>query len=397
MLKAIAEDVGKPVVFEKYVKNTRVDQKDVLNIISSLVKCGDELVLEAAARVYVDGKHDSHSRKKVFNTRPWEYDTVEEWYKDALGGKDFLLIINRCERFDEGLVEALMDDVCLPVSRQNNAVSFECVTFIGDYKYTPFGIHIDDGDDLDGTVLHYHLGPAPKDLFLWLESEVPDIKEFDYPNDALKARGETFTLEPNDGFLLPGSKYYHIGYTHGFSVGVTLVIEWVNSKSLIRRAITQYASDLEHALVQQLQKIEKAGLSFDDFFPRKEYDFSMNQWIQSAFHDLAQKKKSAGGFVVPTLERNPQTWNKSDRLYRKKRFPILLQESGDKIVIYTRFRKFSIVNNPAVRVLLDHLVEQDDILLAELYQQYETGISKEAIDYIVNLFMTYRTYGTRPN
>lgn len=88
--------------------------------------------------------------------------------------------------------------------------------FMGNYGWTPFGIHQDGPGE---NVIHFHLGPGVKKMYLWKPENYATI-ENDAFEDKISKSDFVFEINAGDMFFMPEG-YFHIGYTPEYSTGIT--------------------------------------------------------------------------------------------------------------------------------------------------------------------------------
>lgn len=125
--------------------------------------------------------------------------------------------------------------------------TIDLTIFIGAYKSTPFGVHIDDSSHR--TILN-NLGPEVKDIIVWensdIESEfgkVLNIKNY----KEIKSKGKKTIIKKGKSFVLPSMKY-HIGLNEKLSTTIALVIDLIDDKKALKeevKNITNENSEIE--------------------------------------------------------------------------------------------------------------------------------------------------------
>ena len=145
--------------------------------------------------------------------------------------EQFGMIVNDCEKYSDRMNEKIFT-LFSPLLEQIGypTLGIDFTYFIGNYGYTPIGYHIDPPGD---SVIHLHLGPGPKKMFL-LRTEA-EKKEYHH-----KRNGDTtlyidpipfeknaieYHIEPGDLFYMPSGEI-HVGKSDELSIGLTI---WLRS------------------------------------------------------------------------------------------------------------------------------------------------------------------------
>ncbi len=174
-------------------------------------------------RVYLDGHEQSEADKQssVFAYPPQPGESLSGWAARVFDHQKFGLIINQIEKFSAPLAEAvsvliqpLLEQVGIPLN------GFHTSTFIGNYGYTPLGIH---QDHRGSSVIHLHLGPGEKIMYNWEESLYNQLaagKPNNKDIDPLLPHATAYQFGAGDIYFMPWNQY-HIGVSNELSVGLT--------------------------------------------------------------------------------------------------------------------------------------------------------------------------------
>lgn len=199
----------------------------------------------AKTRLFVDGKKTPELLNRVAQQPPKSTETLEEWGTNLFEGKPWCIVLDKISFCSEALaaeVAQWMEPYFATL--EPGRFSTEISPYVGHYGYTPFGAHL----DIEGiTILHLHLGPGSKQMTIWPEKEFQELTGSTalhcYDFAPYIDQGTTYTLEAGDVFHLPASKYYHIGKTDTFSVGITIGLKHESHKSMLKRAIKEFQKD----------------------------------------------------------------------------------------------------------------------------------------------------------
>ncbi|MFD9419000.1 hypothetical protein ACFWC9_30465 [Streptomyces goshikiensis] len=116
-------------------------------------------------------------------------------------------------------------------------------TFVADSGWTPFGIHKDSEPSLI-----FHLGPAPKEVWVWQENPFdasgitpsPSFGHITFDIEPHLASAEHHLLQPGDFLCIPKDTY-HVFRNLGPSAFLGLTLYPVKSRSLITEALWRSA------------------------------------------------------------------------------------------------------------------------------------------------------------
>ena len=129
----------------------------------------NRLDINEGFRLYINDKElsDSEIIKLIENNKLEKQEELESYCKRVFGAK-FGIITNYGEKHSEILAESILKTI-QPLFDIIGIPSWgvELTTFIGNYGWTPLGIHTDNRGE---NVLHYHLGPGNKQMYVWDET-----------------------------------------------------------------------------------------------------------------------------------------------------------------------------------------------------------------------------------
>ena len=111
-------------------------------------------------------------------------DTMQSWAERELRGREFCIVLNNLESFDDRIAWAAAHYAADYTRSVDHCGALAIGTFSGSYQSSPIGIHQDL--NLDRT-LHFHFGPGTKHLHTWSAGQVPARAMALPPDDELKA------------------------------------------------------------------------------------------------------------------------------------------------------------------------------------------------------------------
>jgi hypothetical protein len=216
-----------PLVVENVLKEDRI--QDLKNGIYEMLQNLSEDKNFDSWRVWVDGKQDHKIAKSlIVDPIKNEVDLIS-WQKRNFGDKKFGIILNEGQKYSDK-VQEIISTYFNPFFENNapfGGLNFSI--FIGNYGWTPIGIH---EDHTGSFVMHFHLGPGEKTMYMWEKSNYKknlEGKDNDKdPNKYLVHSDYECNFKKGDVFFMPWN-YYHIGKSDELSLGLTV---WVNYNTI---------------------------------------------------------------------------------------------------------------------------------------------------------------------
>ncbi|MFY7847096.1 hypothetical protein [Chryseobacterium gambrini] len=216
------EDSGnftKTKVYKNVISNDDIDilKNEAVKILQEIYT---HRTNQYGFRVYIKGEEqDINYISKLFDAPPTEKETLESYAERVFEKQKFGMIINRTEKFSEKVsqnillkLQPLLDKVGIPLT------GLEMTLFVGNYGWTPLGIHIDIKGE---NIMHFHLGPGPKIMYNWEEDTYKELtgkKENNTDIEPLLPYSDAYPFEMGDFYFMPWNKY-HIGFSDELSIG----------------------------------------------------------------------------------------------------------------------------------------------------------------------------------
>jgi len=177
-------------------------------------------------RVYIDGiEQEDDYLNNLCSTPPREEENITT-YTNRIFEKKFGLIINGGERHSD-LISNNIISAIQPLLELKGMppLGLEITIFIGNYGWTPLGIHQDHRGE---NVIHFHLGPGNKKMYIWDEDKYKELSGNKQNNTnifPILPYAKEFDFGAGDIYYMPWN-LFHIGRTDELSVGITL---WFNN------------------------------------------------------------------------------------------------------------------------------------------------------------------------
>ncbi|WP_172806957.1 hypothetical protein, partial [Endozoicomonas arenosclerae] len=271
-----------PILIEDAFKPIK-DEEVIFNLFSRMSKEAD-YATSSFYRVYIDGKLSPKDEFNFINSKPITDESLKQYFERVSNKKKFAVVINGAEQWSDDLAK-FTKNIFEPVVEEMgyDASTIECTLFIGNYGYTPFGIHVDDPFT---QVVHFHLGPSEKEMTLFEPDFFHRINgptKNCFEPEKIISKGETFNISPGDIFLLP-PHYYHIGNTPNFSVGIAIAISKYPKKNIAKHI-------LDYSFNEEIE-----GSSIEEIISnKKNIESSISKFIEDNHKKYVVMQKSRGG------------------------------------------------------------------------------------------------------
>lgn len=359
--------------------------------------------IDSGFRLYLEGKEVSDENvRKIIEKNPLKDDVSIEQYCKRNFGNNFGIITNYGEKHSDILAEhilktirPLFDIIGIP------PWGIELTTFIGNYGWTPLGIHTDNRGE---NVLHYHLGPGRKTMYVWDE----DIYEKEGKGisnnkniEPLLPFAKTYEFGTGDLYYMPWNKH-HVGYTGDFSIGVTL---WFNnptrydfSKLMIETIKNLYLKNDQSIIESQLDYVNNDN-TLSDFLATlnidsKMMDSPLRDFLTQTYKEYKKCLHSNGGWqnmplshhkkLDDTIDYYPNLENES--IVSNSISPINVEKVDERIYLYVRGTRLSFKYFPELIKIIETINTGEQIQVSSLIQS-NPNFPKEVILYFLKTLM----------
>tara|TARA_R110002167_G_scaffold86535_3_gene234190 strand:- start:915 stop:2075 length:1161 start_codon:yes stop_codon:yes gene_type:complete len=311
----------KPVIYKNILSKPDKAISAVYSVIKAL--CEVPAIRDLLSiRLYIDGKSCIPNDFLKNENTPYIGEDLDSWGKRIFKSREFCLIIARASRCSEEIARAtamFFEHFCMRFLPEE--ISQDIHIYLGNYSATPFGVHVDRAGV---NILHFHLGPETKSMFLWekksFEQLVKAGKNYYGDLSSLPKINETFCLESGDVFFLPAADYYHVGKNTGFSIALTLGFYLESANTHLKRAVKSGGKYTNEHLPEQDER-EQALSSID----------------RLALH-YSHKKASNAYFPKPAHLFSQNTIKLSKTICVVRPFFIIVHQEYDKLYLYARGR-----------------------------------------------------------
>ncbi|MDO5616291.1 MAG: hypothetical protein Q4G16_08885 [Cruoricaptor ignavus] len=360
-------------------------------------------------RVYIEGVEQDNlfSRNLALNPPKKNENIIE--YLEGIFDKKFGMIINSGEKYSDILSDTLLEKIRPLIEKIGLPTSgLELTIFIGNYGWTPLGIHQDHKGE---NVLHFHLGPGSKTMYTWDEDKYNELTNTKHNNKdilPLLKYAQKFPFTEGDLFYMPWNKF-HVGYSDEISIGITL---WFNNPTnleftnkVIKSFTNQYIEgNNEKILTPQIDYI-KNNNSFNDLLETiKINDDLKNVDVISFFKHIYNEYKysilSNGGWQsVPVNKTTSIKYNVEEyeflnnkKIKSKMGYEIIYQIRNESIDIFVRGSKIEMNYFPEVTKMIEMINTNNILDTDDLLSFSNKNFPKEAGLYFLSLIYDKRGF-----
>jgi len=318
-------------------------------------------------RVWIDNeqKSEEYVTRYIYANPPLGDEDLVAWAQRVFGDRRFGIIINGSESYSEPFcrtiaryVAPLMEEIGVALNGVGSHV------FIGNYGFTPIGIH---QDSPGADVIHFHIGPGGKDMYNWEPADYvaltgtptnyKSIKSPAKPSlETMLPYASKYTFGKGDLYFMPWSKY-HIGYSDEISIGVTVWLENLTRKEVVTNMIEGFKQQYVKQQDQQVNAFEKDLTGFPSFsanvrnvlqMEERKQNLSFVGLLEEHYRDQVLNLHSNAGLLIPPpLLKDESNYVEKDyrhllgksvrvsdpcRIYHKT-------TSDNKLVVFTRARR----------------------------------------------------------
>lgn len=361
-------------------------------------------------RVYIEGiEQKDQYLKDLCNNPPLENEDITS-YTSRVFDKKFGFIINSGERHSDLIAKNILESVNPLVDLKGlPPLGLEITIFIGNYGWTPLGIHQDHRGE---NVIHYHLGPANKQMYVWDEEKYDELTGSKSNNkniEPILPHAKEFDFGAGDLYYMPWNKY-HVGKTDELSVGITL---WFNNPSkykyfskIIDSLSVQFVKKEKEIISNKFNLIEENENCSKDIFEILELDKGvLNNSVTDFFNFLTSEFNhnliSNGGWqTVPMSQQEKASFTvdsdyetlSDKQILADSKFKILHKINDEQLLVYVRGSKFQMQYYPVLIDIINDINKNEVIDLNKYLSPEKQNIPKEAILYFLALIYDKRGF-----
>jgi hypothetical protein len=374
-LAAMSDGFRKACVLKGAFSDRFLSAADITKIFQAV--SADEGRL-SCLRAYTETAQRPDLQQKLFREPP-ETEDLEAWGRSRFGGSRFGIVLDR-PPLENDAFEARLSEVLTAIYDTAGTAfgAAEPHIFIGDYGYSPFGAH---HDQEVGRILHFHLGPGVKQMYIWDEETYVaatggTMACFD-PGPILD-RATRYDIGPGDIMVLP-TEGFHVGYTPDFSIGFALCLMDADNVDTLRHAANQA---LAHALEEMETGAELIAPGHAANGLQVTVDISRALWIEDA-------RAASNLSLVPPPPPREALPPEDAKLARLGLFPVIYRERDDEAVLAGRGHSLELPPAPALDDLAGKLNADEAMTLAEMEALLTADFSEDAAEYIASQLWTW--------
>lgn len=375
----ISPQLCDPLLIESVFKPTIFEDSLFFNLFDGMSHDA-ERAISGLFRVYVDGMLSPELENSVLYSKPNPDESFQQFLNRATKGCKFGIVVNGAEQWSD-LLARFTARTFAPIVRilGANRTTLEVTLFIGNYGFTPFGIHIDDPYT---SVVHFHVGPSSKEMTLFAKEDFHRLngkRKNCFEPGKLLPYGKTFNIRPGDLFLLP-PHYYHVGYTESFSIGVAVAISKYPDSMITKQILSRAVS------------ADKFAVPIDELIDSSERESELfSQWVMRSRDEFHCQMRSRANLRYSYTRYSTFMINLDEPLVLDSDFPITHVDAANDLAIFARGNRFRLVSNDLTRHLVDLLCEVPTISVNDLHQRLKGNISIDALQAVVQQLVRFQS------
>ncbi|MFD0963730.1 hypothetical protein [Pseudofulvibacter geojedonensis] len=347
-------------------------------------------------RVWVEGELDKGLKDRIIKDPVKSEDDFLDWEKRHFGNKKYGIILNTGQRYSEKGRDVI-SEYFKPFLKDNTpfgGINFSI--FIGNYGWTPIGIH---EDHTGSFVMHFHLGPGSKTMYMWDRANYKESLEGgennDNPEKYLPFADYKCDFTEGDVFFMPWN-YYHIGRSDQTSLGLTVWFNYTTVDGLLNGV---WESGLKEVNGENLNdellvsNVKDVG-SIDDIditlskLDEDKLDETLKEFIYQELDDYSGALKSSDWYDSGDIkDANHAIEINEDMYLRINKSSIHYRQDGDSIKLFHRGDKVSFHNHDDIIKLVSELNNGKEVqvkkLLSGLFQDWPDGIGVRLLEILL--------------
>lgn len=338
--------------------------------------------------VFAEGGESPALLSRVTERPPRPGEGMEAWTQGTFGSAPFGIVLANAEAVCEPLARRFASLLAPMVSANGLRYSGISISlFIGNYGFTPFGIH----HDKDMHLLHAHVA-GRKEMYLWDPERYVELNgrpDFCHrPEELVPHADHRFVLEPGSLLYFPGH-FYHIGNSPELSIGVAVVLPDISQEGLLGHAFGDAVIDL----LEELDLPAGAELELDPSSLERAVASlcqagTAARWIDETVEGLRLSCLSNAGLGKAPQARKTRSSELEQRsLQRVSPFQMQCQELADhRLAIHVRRTRILTRNVRAVADVVSDFNDGKVLDAEECLQRLEAQLpTRDAQEFLVQL------------
>ncbi|OPC39842.1 hypothetical protein [Elizabethkingia anophelis] len=402
-------DFTETCVIKNAIDSTMLDELNagIMEVLRNRLVLKD---INDGFRVYIEGIEQKEDYLNELCLTPPNKDDDITSYTSRIFDKKFGFIINSGERHSDYISKNILKAITPLIGLKGlPPLGLEITIFIGNYGWTPLGIHQDHRGE---NVIHFHLGPGSKQMYIWDEDtykELTDLKHNNTDITPLLPYAKEFSFGMGDLYYMPWNKF-HVGNTEELSIGITL---WFNNPSkrkylnkMIGSFYKYFVKYGDEIIGNKFNLLENSRGSAKDIIEIFELDSkvlngSVVDFFRFLIGEFNHNLVSNGGWQTTPLSQSQKNGFNVDENYNTisdqkiesdSNFPILYKIKGEELIVYVRGSKFQVKYFSDLVDLIDEINDQE-VIDIKIYLSTKTiDIPQEAILYFLALIYDKRGF-----
>lgn len=332
----------KPLLLKGFFSFSKEEWETIVKGIFSDIHHNARETLSEQYRVYINGNLSYKAYDTLLRSSPSNKIKLEEWLSHILCAEQYGVVINDVEKWSDELAELALTSVAkirTALGENNTRISLSLI--IGNYGFTPFGVHLDDPYS---STIHFHFGPGDKLMHLWDNNIFLKQKgmEIRYHPEKINGSATTFSIESGDVFVLP-PHFWHIGENPDFSIGLTVTLTTETDESLTEISIARSLSELS-----------------------AQNDITVTNWRKEIVSLFRLSIESHRGLATPVkLFKTEFSIDNTRHLKLSNHFPLLIKTVSNRPYLFFRGHKI-LLKDSELMFSMKKLLEQQKLTKSEL-------------------------------
>lgn len=357
---------------------------------------------ESKVRLYIEGAQmlGKYLNQNFYFQLPYESENLIAWLQRAYRSRKFAIFLNNCESLDNSLSSKVASYVYPLLNRIGIPSCGLCIdVIIGNYGYTPFGIHV---DTVGESIINFHLGPAEKIMYTWDSHEYVFAHHGTQNNQNIAPLipfAKKFVINQGDIFFMPWNNY-HVGYSSQISISLCVTLQSHLRDSLVSRVFDYMLADFSKTQKPGILKPENNLSSFYQFNSLNSEVENNRNWNILSFYDAFKSchqefKLSLGsnGGLMPVsrsqLEKSANKMTEDDGFENQSfasvdPFKILyIEQDPDVVIIFARGHKIICKNIFGIESIIKSL---NDGCTIDFHTEVKNLIPQDCLECVLDLF-----------
>lgn len=383
-----------PGFFEAEVQEYLTYCHEILKMVGD----GNDESKNKPLQVWIDNVKNESFRDIVHSNPPLDSESIEAWTQRIFGSLKFGMIVNDIQNYSTGFCQKILDIVS-PFLASNGipAGGFDMALFIGNYGFTPLGIH----KDLNGgKVVTFHFGPGPKTMYLW-DNDTYKHHTGNKPNHQLTKSdtildhaSHVYTFAAGDLFFMP-ENIWHVGKSDEFSISLTFWLNHYDQETIIDNLMKYVKKRLlkeQHKVLPSFNSAPGMLLEPDNqvfaMTIQEEYrSASFEQFFQLLYRDYQYEMLSNGGFMTPPVKKQPIKIEASSIVAGIKPFKIYYKiKDSENIILYVRGHQVELPNQDAFPAFIEKInsgsTYKAEELISPLVEEWDDEVAYHVLGLI---------------